>query len=50
MGFLRRDDDDAQNAPAPHDVAATEEAPHAARYESGSLAGIPESAGSESSG
>jgi uncharacterized protein YbjQ (UPF0145 family) len=43
MGFLRRDDDDAQNAPAPQDVAATEQAPHATRYEAGSLAGIPES-------
>jgi uncharacterized protein YbjQ (UPF0145 family) len=42
MGFLRRDDDDSQNAPAPQDVA-TSDAPHAARYESGSLAGIPES-------
>jgi hypothetical protein len=45
MGFLRRDDDDAdsQNAPAaPRDVATTD-APHAARYESGSLAGIPDS-------
>jgi uncharacterized protein YbjQ (UPF0145 family) len=43
MGFLRRDDDDAQNAPAPQDVAAANEAPHAAQYESGSLSGIPES-------
>jgi uncharacterized protein YbjQ (UPF0145 family) len=44
MGFLRRDDDDAQNAPVRQDVAATtEEAPHAERYEAGSLAGIPES-------
>ena len=43
MGFLRRDDDDAQNPPAPQDVAATEQAPHATRYEAGSLAGIPES-------
>jgi uncharacterized protein YbjQ (UPF0145 family) len=44
MGFLRRDDDDdSQSAPAvPRDVA-TSEAPHAARYESGSLAGIPDS-------
>jgi uncharacterized protein YbjQ (UPF0145 family) len=43
MGFLRRDDDDAQAAPAPPpDVAATD-APHAAAYQSGSLAGIPES-------
>jgi uncharacterized protein YbjQ (UPF0145 family) len=41
MGFLKRDDD-AQNAPTPRDVA-TSDAPHAARYESGSLAGIPES-------
>jgi len=43
MGFLRRDDDDAQNAPVPQDVAATEEAPHAERYQAGSLAGIPQS-------
>ncbi|MGH2895127.1 MAG: hypothetical protein ACRDPM_17930 [Solirubrobacteraceae bacterium] len=43
MGFLRRDDDDAQTAPpAPRDVA-TAEAPHAGQYQSGSLAGIPES-------
>ncbi len=42
MGFLRRDDDDAQAAPARQDVA-TSEAPHAAGYESGSLAGIPAS-------
>jgi uncharacterized protein YbjQ (UPF0145 family) len=42
MGFLRRDDDDSQNAPAAQDVA-TSDAPRAARYESGSLAGIPNS-------
>jgi uncharacterized protein YbjQ (UPF0145 family) len=43
MGFLRRDDDDAQTAPpAPQDVA-TADSPHAGRYESGSLAGIPQS-------
>jgi uncharacterized protein YbjQ (UPF0145 family) len=42
MGFLRRDDDDAQNVPPAQDVARSD-APHAARYESGSLAGIPES-------
>ncbi len=41
MGFLKRDDDDSQNAPA-RDVA-TADAPHAATYEAGSLAGIPES-------
>ncbi|MFZ0089061.1 MAG: heavy metal-binding domain-containing protein [Solirubrobacteraceae bacterium] len=40
MGFLKRDDD-SQTAPAP-DVA-TADAPHAAAYESGSLAGIPAS-------
>jgi len=44
MGFLKRDDD---NSPAPAQSAAppgfTEEAPHAASYEAGSLAGIPES-------
>jgi uncharacterized protein YbjQ (UPF0145 family) len=43
MGFLRRDDDDAQNAPAAPQDVATADAPHAAQYESGSLAGIPES-------
>jgi uncharacterized protein YbjQ (UPF0145 family) len=41
MGFIRRDDD-SRTAPAPQDVA-TSDAPHAARYESGSLAGIPAS-------
>jgi uncharacterized protein YbjQ (UPF0145 family) len=44
MGFLKRDDD---NTPASAQAAAppgfTEEAPHAATYEAGSLAGIPES-------
>ena len=51
MGFLRRDDDQAQPAqaaaeaapPASADGAADEEAPHAAAYQAGSLAGIPES-------
>jgi uncharacterized protein YbjQ (UPF0145 family) len=43
MGFLRRDDDDAQNAPPAAQDLATANAPHAARYESGSLAGIPAS-------
>jgi uncharacterized protein YbjQ (UPF0145 family) len=43
MGFLRRDDDDSQNAPAAARDLATTDAPHAARYESGSLAGIPAS-------
>ncbi len=44
MGFLRRDDDDdsKQQAPAVETAEATE-APHAAAYEAGSLAGIPES-------
>src|ERR1700749_567679 len=42
MGFLKRDDD-AQNAPPVGQDVATADAPHAARYESGSLAGIPES-------
>ena len=46
MGFLKRDDDNTQ-APAEAQAAAppgfTEEAPHAASYEAGSLAGIPES-------
>jgi uncharacterized protein YbjQ (UPF0145 family) len=42
MGFLKRDDDQSQ---APADVVSTvsEEAPHQASYEAGSLAGIPES-------
>jgi uncharacterized protein YbjQ (UPF0145 family) len=43
MGFLRRDDDDAQTAPAAPREVATADGPHAAQYESGSLAGIPES-------
>src|SRR6201995_948617 len=42
MGFLKRDDDAQPAAPASRDVATTE-APHAAQYEAGSLAGIPES-------
>ena len=42
MGFLKRDDDAQNTTPAPRDVA-TADAPHAGRYESGSLAGIPES-------
>ena len=40
MGFFTRDDDD-QVQPTP--VAAPDAAPHADRYEAGSLAGIPES-------
>jgi uncharacterized protein YbjQ (UPF0145 family) len=50
MGFLRRDDDDDSQQAAPEQqqqsVAVdgeTAEAPHAAAYEAGSLAGIPES-------
>jgi uncharacterized protein YbjQ (UPF0145 family) len=51
MGFFNRDDDDekdkqpAQQQPAPVavDNVAPEAAPHAASYEAGSLAGIPES-------
>jgi uncharacterized protein YbjQ (UPF0145 family) len=42
MGFLNRNDDAAQQQPAVQDVA-TGEAPHAAAYESGSMAGIPAS-------
>jgi len=44
MGFLKRDDDDAQAAAqaAPATVAPGE-APHQGVYEAGSLAGIPES-------
>jgi uncharacterized protein YbjQ (UPF0145 family) len=41
MGFLKRDDGDPQSQRVT-DAAATQ-APHAATYESGSLAGIPES-------
>jgi uncharacterized protein YbjQ (UPF0145 family) len=41
MGFLKRDGDDSQQqARSP---AVSDEAPHAATYEAGSLAGIPES-------
>jgi uncharacterized protein YbjQ (UPF0145 family) len=44
MGFLKRDDD---NRPAPMQAAPaaelTEDGPHAATYEAGSLAGIPDS-------
>ena len=44
MGFLRRDDDDDSKQPAPAvETAEATEAPHAAAYEAGSLAGIPES-------
>jgi uncharacterized protein YbjQ (UPF0145 family) len=47
MGFLKRDGDDSQNQPAQSRTqarsVATDEAPHAAAYESGSLAGIPAS-------
>src|SRR5450755_555146 len=50
MGFLKRDDDQAQQAqaaeaqaPPAAGGAPAEEAPHAAAYEAGSLAGIPES-------
>jgi uncharacterized protein YbjQ (UPF0145 family) len=46
MGFLRRDDDDAQaqaQAQADATALAPAEAPHQASYEAGSLAGIPES-------
>ena len=39
MGFLKRDEDDQR----PVQTTVPEEAPHAAAYEAGSLAGIPES-------
>src|ERR1700760_1036231 len=45
MGFLRRDDDDSQQAEPEQPVAVEAgpaEAPHAAAYQAGSLAGIPE--------
>jgi uncharacterized protein YbjQ (UPF0145 family) len=40
MGFLKRDGDDSEQ---PQPAAVSEDAPHAASYEAGSLAGIPES-------
>ncbi len=51
MGFLKRDDDGGSQAAQAQDVAAAPadengppaEAPHAGAYESGSLAGIPQS-------
>ncbi|HEX4672097.1 MAG TPA: hypothetical protein VH279_07500, partial [Solirubrobacteraceae bacterium] len=47
MGFLKRDDDDDQQAVPQQEPAAVDtgagEAPHAAAYQAGSLAGIPES-------
>jgi uncharacterized protein YbjQ (UPF0145 family) len=48
VGFLRRDDDGGDSPPEPNttaavDDAAAQDAPHAAAYDSGSLAGIPES-------
>ena len=47
MGFLRRDDDDSQQAEPEQQAVAVDgapaEAPHAAAYQPGSLAGIPES-------
>jgi uncharacterized protein YbjQ (UPF0145 family) len=44
MGFLKRDDDNAQPpAQAVASPEVTEEGPHAASYEAGSLAGIPDS-------
>src|SRR5438105_614333 len=48
MGFLKRDDGDSQQDQAEEQAVAADtgpsaEAPHAAAYEAGSLAGIPES-------
>jgi uncharacterized protein YbjQ (UPF0145 family) len=43
MPFRRRDDDDQRQNPPPAPPVVAEDAPHAARYESGSLAGIPAS-------
>jgi uncharacterized protein YbjQ (UPF0145 family) len=43
MGFLKRDDDAQQQQPAPAQGVAPAGAPHAAAYESGSMAGIPAS-------
>ncbi|MEA2213797.1 MAG: hypothetical protein QOF83_3745 [Solirubrobacteraceae bacterium] len=42
MGFLKRDDDPQSQTPDPAGQTTTD-APHAATYEAGSLAGIPES-------
>jgi uncharacterized protein YbjQ (UPF0145 family) len=43
MGFLKRDDGDSQQQPAAARDTATQDAPHAAAYQSGSMAGIPAS-------
>src|ERR1700722_7467286 len=43
MGFLKRDDGDSQPRRGGQPAAPTDEAPHAATYEAGSLAGIPDS-------
>jgi uncharacterized protein YbjQ (UPF0145 family) len=43
MGFLKRDEDERGQAGSPVAAAQAEAAPHAASYEAGSLAGIPES-------
>jgi uncharacterized protein YbjQ (UPF0145 family) len=44
MGFLKRDDGDSQQRqPVGAQDVATEEGPHAAAYQSGSMAGIPAS-------
>ena len=43
MGFLKRDDGDSQQQPAAARDTATQDAPHAAAYQAGSMAGIPAS-------
>jgi uncharacterized protein YbjQ (UPF0145 family) len=44
MGFLKRDDNDSQRQPpGPARDVATQDGPHAAAYEAGSMAGIPAS-------
>jgi uncharacterized protein YbjQ (UPF0145 family) len=43
MGFLKRDGGDSQTQREIQPTAATDQAPHAATYEAGSLAGIPDS-------
>jgi uncharacterized protein YbjQ (UPF0145 family) len=43
MPFRRRDDDDQRQDPPPAPPVVAADAPHAARYEAGSLAGIPAS-------
>jgi uncharacterized protein YbjQ (UPF0145 family) len=43
MGFLKRDGDDSQQQAQAQSPAVSDQAPHAAEYQAGSMAGIPES-------